>query len=299
MLKREQARIAEERRKSGGKSRHVAAHSFSGEFSKNADQTNDNIPLELLPVMHPSHQGFRGLHPHFGRSEVSGFLPDNSSAFSAPHPSSSYLKHSSNSQASKRHYGYMQPKPKSAFADIEKLMRERNDTPLPRGALGSTAIGNPHASQKMMQRRQRYSQILLGETPAGQALLLPMSRPVPSTSRPITESKSRPVTMQRTRSGRVGIFDPETREQLVPAIQHNEPQDYLTLASDDALRQRGRSGVYLDHKSLRDRTLSEIREPMEHEPEQGVVYRDAELHYRDLDDSRDEDLEFLTESLFH
>lgn len=299
-LKQEQARIAEERRKMGGKSRHAAARSFGGEFSMFASQANDNIPLELLPVMHPSHQGFRGLHPHFGRSQVSGFLPDNSSAHSASHHSSSHLKHTSNSHANNRHYyGHVHPKPRSAFDDIDKLMRERNATPLPRGALGSTATGNTHTSQKMMKRRQRYSQILLGDTPAGQALFVPTSRPVPSTSRPITESKSRPVTMQRSRSGRVGIFDPETREQLVPAIQHNDPQDYLTLASDDVLRQRGRSGVYLDHKSLRDRTLSEIREPTDPYAEQGVVYRDAELHSRDLDDSRNEDLDFLTESLFH
>ena len=34
------------------------------------------VPLELLPVNHPSHGAFRGLHPMFGKAQVRGYLPN-------------------------------------------------------------------------------------------------------------------------------------------------------------------------------------------------------------------------------
>ena len=33
------------------------------------------IPLELLPRMHPSHSEFHGYHPHYGRGSVRGWYP--------------------------------------------------------------------------------------------------------------------------------------------------------------------------------------------------------------------------------
>jgi hypothetical protein len=304
MLRQERKRIAVERRKLGGK---TGSSSQSRSATGNAERMADQIPLELLPTMHPSHQGFRGLHPLFGRAEVSGFLPEQSAAYSVPSSSSSsYGRHGSRLHNSRHHHHqhHTQPKPASAFDDADRLLRERNATPLPRSALGVTATRGTYTSQKTLQRRrQRYSQILLGDTPAGKALFTPM----PGQTPPATEGHSRPVTMQRTRSGRVGIFDPETMEQLVPAIQHAEPRDYLTLASDETLRQRGSRGVYLDHQRMRDRTLSEIKYQQQQEQQEQIDEEEEEEVLYDMGDqqmdaagiSRSEDLDFLTESIFH
>ena len=302
LRRQEHARIAEERRKLGGKAGPAGFRSQSRSSNGKSRQMPDQIPLELLPSMHPSHQGFRGLHPLFGRAEVKGFLPKQASAYSVSSLStSSYGGGLSRLHHQPRlHHRSIHDKPPSAFADTESLLKERNATLLPRSALGVTATRGTYTSQKTLQRRrQRYSQILLGDTPAGKALFMPIPGQTPSVSRPITDGQSRPVTMQRTRSGRVGIFDPDTMEQLVPAIQHAEPKDYLTLASDEMLRQRERRGIYLGHQRMRDRTLSEIESHQQEEERSVYESDDADgQHVYATDIGRDEDLDFLTESIF-
>ena len=93
----------------------------------------------------------------------------------------------------------------------------------------------------------------------------------------------------------------------MPAIQHAEPRDYLTLASDETLRQRGSRGVYLDHQRMRDRTLSEIKYQQQQEQQEQIDEEEEEEVLYDMGDqqmdaagiSRSEDLDFLTESIFH
>ena len=237
------------------------------------------VPLELLPVNHPSHGSFRGLHPMFGNSKVRGYLP--------PETASTFMTRGP-------FLGNILPPPASAFQDAEDAHWQRNATPLHRDSLGALPTrGTFTAQNNMKKRRQRYSQMLLGETEAGSALFDDGSKPqllsragssaVLSTdsfqgdyqgnyqgdyqgdyqdsyqdsyqnsyqnsyhnqqphSPPITQRltpnrvlSSRGHPPSRGSADRVGIFDPNTGQQLIPLEPGNPVTEYLVGASDDAL----------------------------------------------------------------
>ena len=267
----ERERMKEEMRRQGGRASQTGPNSSI----PNNKGMQDHLPLELLPSMHPSHLEFRGLHPLYGCAKVEGSLPNGSI----------HSRKVGRRRGSKDHfqnrsqYGHLYDKPASAFHDTYKLIRERNGTPVPKSIMGATAEQGTHSSRlRLNNRRKRYSQILLEDTFAGKALL----QPLPGSTPPLSRAESRPVTMRRSRSGQVGIFNPDTMEQMVPSIQYNRPDDYLTLASDEVVRQRSVSRVQLAATSLRSRTLSDIYQQSADE--------------EDL--SKDEDLRFLTASIF-
>ena len=64
-------------------------------------------------------------------------------------------------------------------------------------------------------------------------------------------------------------------------------------------RQRERRGIYLGHQRMRDRTLSEIESHQQEEERSVYESDDADgQHVYATDIGRDEDLDFLTESIF-
>lgn len=321
-----------------------------------------SVPLELLPIHHPSHLSFRGLHPHFGNAQVRGYLPntpsyseDTASDFITRGPFLGNINLS---------------RPTSAFNDANERQWMKNGTPIGRDSLGALpSRGTFTARQDGKRRRQRHAQILLGETNAGNALFSGQSLPqlpyvlgsqstildsrelydpyyrdqpppssslsaysyddrasimsrrqqfrkpqqlqqsrqqsqlsrqsiqsIQSESQSSTYSKlpqSPPITQQLPSSDRVGIFDANTGQQLVPLLPGNPVTEYLLGATDRALRERSRQGVRLSGQRLKDRTLSEIEHTSTIRNEQysrGGSYSDQNLK---------DDLEFLRGSFFN
>jgi hypothetical protein len=166
------------------------------------------VPLELLPVNHPSHGSFRGLHPMFGRAEVRGFLPETPSSFITRGP---FL-------------GNILPAPASPFQDADEVQWQRNATPLYRDTLGALPTrGTFTARHDGKRRRQRYSQILLETSDAGNALFHTCSSTnrtrSPDNRQLLSRAGSATILRQQddTNSNLVGIYDSNSGQQLVPA----------------------------------------------------------------------------------